>query len=121
MTSSNDQQHKLFSHFDYQPELKKIWADKKLANNTINDILSYQSENQQSTSHRIHLVKAKANNKAPSCDCAGSKVGIITLDSSAHLPDCRIRKKIRSKQFAVNTSVVPADYDGGYTLGVATN
>jgi hypothetical protein len=69
----------------------------------------------------LTAVEAKANNKAPSCDCAGSKVGIINLDPIVHLPGCRIRKKIRSKRFAVNTSVVPADYDGGYTLGVATN
>jgi hypothetical protein len=121
MTITNDQQHKLFSHFDYQYELKKIWDDKKLANNTINHKLSYKNENQQSASDRFHLVKVKPNNKVASCDCAGSKVGIINLDPSAHLPGCWIRKKIRSKQFAVNTSVVPTDYDGGYTLGVATN
>jgi galactose-1-phosphate uridylyltransferase len=120
MISNKSPHDKLFSNFYYQSELKKIWANKKLlANNTSNDVLSY--ENYQPTRYRFHLAKAKTNNNIRSCDCPGSKVGIIKVDLSAHVSGCWIRKKLLTDRFTVNTSVTPNQFNDGYALGVAVS
>ena len=116
MTSNKYPRDKLFSHFDYQSGLKKIWANKKLlTNNTRNDLLAY--ENHQPARYRFHLAKAKTNNNTRSCDCPCSKAGIIKVDPSNHVSGCWIRKRILCKRFAVSASVIPREYNS-YQLGI---
>jgi hypothetical protein len=62
---------------------------------------------------------AKANIARLLCDCPGSEPGIIKTEPTAHIIGCRFRKKSQSKQYTVDTSVVPEKFNDGYALGVA--
>ena len=59
-----------------------------------------------------------ADKKQFLCACPNSKPGIINLDISTHLPICRIRKKLLTERFTVDTSVTQ-EINDGYSLGVA--
>jgi hypothetical protein len=58
------------------------------------------------------------NKKQFLCACPNSKLGIVNLDISAHLPGCWIRKKLLTERFTVDTSVTQ-EINDGYCLGVA--
>jgi hypothetical protein len=60
-----------------------------------------------------------AAKKVTCCCCPGSKPGIINIDPLAHLPNCRIRKKLVTGRFTMNTSVVPTKFNDGCELAVA--
>jgi hypothetical protein len=67
---------------------------------------------------RVYLAKVNnATNKF--CSCPHAKAGKIDIDISAHERNCRIRKKLVSKGYVVDTSVTPEDFKDGYSLGVA--
>jgi hypothetical protein len=61
---------------------------------------------------------AKANIRKLLCDCPGSEPGKINLDIFAHLPGCHIRKRLQTGRFTINTSVTPAKFNDGCSLGV---
>lgn len=52
------------------------------------------------------------------CHCPGSEPGKISLDISTHEPGCRIRKRLQSSRFTVNTSVMSKKINDGFSLGV---
>jgi hypothetical protein len=53
------------------------------------------------------------------CNCPHSEPGKINLDIYAHLPGCHIRKKLQTGRFTINTSVTPAKFTDGCSLGIA--
>jgi len=48
-----------------------------------------------------------------------AKAGIISIDLVAHLPGCKIRKKLQTGQFTINTSVAPRKICDDCSLGIA--
>jgi hypothetical protein len=60
----------------------------------------------------------KAKPSKVRCDCAGSEPGKIDINIKAHSSECWIRKKILSKRFTNDTSVIPTIWNDGVRLGV---
>jgi hypothetical protein len=52
------------------------------------------------------------------CSCPNSEPGKINLDICAHESDCWVRKRLLTKRYTVDTSVIPEKFNDGYSLGV---
>jgi hypothetical protein len=78
-------------------------------------------ENQKQPENLVFYptAKAKTTSQVRRCGCPGSGVGKIKLDASAHQASCWVRKRIATKGYVSDTSVVPTERNDGYALGVA--
>ena len=77
------------------------------------------STRQTKKSYSIPDIVAKANTGRLLCNCPSSDPGKINLDVYAHEPNCRIRKRLQTKRYTVDTSATPEKFVDGYALGVA--
>jgi hypothetical protein len=86
-------------------------------------------DNYHNPQHKFIAVDKKLNSAMTSdtakvnahklCYCPSSEPGKINMDIYAHCPGCRIRKRLQTGKFTINTSVTPDKFSDGCSLAVA--